>query len=165
MKNKIKLLVSDLDGTLTDGIFQVSDDTSLTKSFYTNDFYGMEILQNEGIHVLILTASEDNVIDRKIAQLPERYRHKMNLAKGIVDKEAYIKNVVFDEYVVEAKEIAYIGDGENDIKAMEMCGLSACPSNSMKPVFPFANYVCEAPGGRGAVYEFVKYILDNKEKE
>ena len=60
------------------------------------------------------------------------------------------------------EEIAYIGDDVNDIACMQYAGLSACPSDALDKVRSLADYVCSAPGGRGAVRELVDRITDDE---
>jgi 3-deoxy-D-manno-octulosonate 8-phosphate phosphatase KdsC-like HAD superfamily phosphatase len=57
-------------------------------------------------------------------------------------------------------DIAFMGDSENDVEAMKLCGLTGCPADAVSIVKEESNFIAESPGGKGAVYEFAKYIIE-----
>jgi 3-deoxy-D-manno-octulosonate 8-phosphate phosphatase (KDO 8-P phosphatase) len=162
----IKLAIFDLDGTFTDGMYSVSDSGSISKSFYTRDWWALQRLQEHGIDVVILTHCYDDCIDEKIKGMPEKSKRRLMLVKLDWDttKEEWLgryldpsKNLT---NLTAAENVAFMGDSENDVEAMKLCGLTGCPSDAVSIVKEESNFIAESPGGRGAVYEFANYIIE-----
>lgn len=154
----IKMVVVDVDGTLTDGLFYVSDNGSLTKSFNTKDFWGLEQLQKAGLDVLILTGSTDKVIYEKVKQLPDYCKTRLLLVRGVEDKVDIIESQL-RHVGMTWDNVAFIGDGGNDLEAMKKAAFTACPSDSLSIIKGESNYESSFPGGRGAVCEIAQYLL------
>lgn len=156
----IKLLVCDLDGTLTDGGYHISSDGTVTKRFNTKDFYALEQIQAKGVQVLILTGATDSVIDHKIAGLPARSRRRLDVIKDSHDKlsdlRRYIESRGFGFNVV-----AYIGDADNDLVVMEQCAITGCPLDATDIIKAASDFISDRAGGYGAVYDFVQYVSAN----
>lgn len=165
--NNIKLVVSDLDGTLTNGMYHVSDDGRIAKSFNTRDFYGLQILRENGIKTLILTHCYDRVIEKKIEQMPSNDLY-LEIVDWSIDKTAALSDwvnrhvVLFGLDGLVYDQIAFIGDSENDADVMSRCGLTGCPSDAVSMIKDQSNFVSHCPGGGGAVYDFAKYILTRR---
>lgn len=156
---KIRLLVCDVDGTLTNGEYIVSDNGAISKAFCTRDFYGLQKLQEAGVEVIIMTSSEDDVIMYKYRQLPNACVQKMSLTTGVLDKASELEKEI--NGTIGFKEIAYIGDDDNDVEAMSLCGITAAPADSHLAGTDHVNFTCSRDGGRGAVREFAEYILEH----
>lgn len=172
----IKVFICDVDGTLTDGTYRVSNDRNLpivTKSFHTRDFYGIEQLLRAGIKVLILTSSNDGVILRQMNRLRchsefwrKQYDEDCNIVVkiGVQDKMEYIESR--DELrkpkpLWTWENIAYIGDAENDVDCMARAGFSGCPLDATGSAYMEADRQFDSKGGHGAVYDFAMEILEN----
>jgi len=169
----IKVVVSDVDGCLTSGEYIVSDTGSISKSFYTRDFYTIERLLNEGIHVIILTQSNDKVINKRIEEIAKNSKYWKNCLKyrslvlftNVDNKFEKLKNYLTAETSCSLKDVAYIGDSENDLKCMEKCRVIGCPNDAIKSIKDIDGiYISEYDGGKGAVYDFIMYILEKMEK-
>jgi 3-deoxy-D-manno-octulosonate 8-phosphate phosphatase (KDO 8-P phosphatase) len=191
----IKLLVIDIDGVLTDGNYQVSDDGKITKSFYTRDFHYIEkILQmgDKPICVLLLTSSWDNCIVQKYIKLPYCDRWNFLLKTNAIDKKKYIEeeiikvkneslfSMVSDYWTMKTIEkkhpylnvfsritwdnVAYIGDGENDLESMKLAAITGCPQDAEDEIKEESHFVSKCNGGRGAVAEFIKYLISLREE-
>tara|TARA_Y100000310_G_scaffold285124_1_gene308350 strand:+ start:686 stop:1195 length:510 start_codon:yes stop_codon:yes gene_type:complete len=163
---KVKCFWIDCDGTLTDGHYHVSDNGTLTKSFYTRDFWAIEELLKLGEYkVAIVTQASDNCIDMKCRGLLDRYPKHFFVCKGVEDKYEFISSLFrpYDPYHENACEdwklVFYIGDAENDVKCIEAAGWSACPADAIPIVKEKVSFVCEQRGGRGAVYEAIMHYL------
>lgn len=156
---KINVLAVDVDGTLTDGLYNVSSDGTITKGFHTRDFSAMDRLAKAGFIVLIITGANDGVIERKLAT---------SKATGLIlqanskNKHAEISEWLAKEGKGGWERIAFIGDAENDLKAMEHAAWSSCPSDAIPEVIDNSHYVSEFPGGRGAVYDCVRKLCEKK---
>ncbi len=160
----IKIVVIDIDGTLTDGIYQISEDGGITKSFFTRDFYAIEKIMRI-CRSIIITQSHDKVIAeqlQRIANHSKRWydalKHKhLSVMCEVEDKEKEIESLLGEG--LSWDNVAYIGDAENDIKCMKKAVLSGCPSDAIDEVKEIATYPSVFPGGKGAVYDFCMYIL------
>lgn len=150
---KIKLLVMDVDGTLTDGRLYIGDHGEVMKAFDVKDGYAIaHFLPEAGIVPVIITAKESKIVERRAEQLGimELYQHTE-------DKVTCLKKLA-EKYHLVPEEIAYIGDDLFDLEGMSYCGFSACPADSVEEIKKVADYVCIHKGGRGAVREVIEKI-------
>jgi YrbI family 3-deoxy-D-manno-octulosonate 8-phosphate phosphatase len=153
---EIKLLVVDVDGTLTDaGMYYSSDGESL-KKFNTRDAKGLELVQKEGIMVSLMTSEDSEIVRARAKKL--RIKHTFI---GVKDKMVMLENLCKD-LKIKMSEIAYIGDDLNDFTCIENVGLGACPADALSEVKNVAKYICQRKGGKGAVREFCEIILNGK---
>ena len=152
--SKIKIFLSDVDGVLTDAGMYYTENGDEFKKFCTYDGMGMQLLQNSGIKVGILT-SEDN-------QLNRRRSKKLNLDfdfHGSTDKLQIVKDLCKSEGIT-LNEVAYIGDDVNCFELLSNVGIASCPENSMKKIKSIPNIIqLTKSGGEGAVRELVELIL------
>tara|TARA_Y100000310_G_scaffold336092_1_gene419756 strand:- start:10008 stop:10523 length:516 start_codon:yes stop_codon:yes gene_type:complete len=160
-KNKpcaIKWLISDVDGTLTDGMYHQSDNGVLTKSFYTRDVWAIELLLKNGIKVGLVTQAKDCCIIEKTESFRRKYPFNFTVHKGIEDKKQIIDSKLRGKDF-GWESVAYIGDAENDIECLKAAKLSGCPRDAVPILREEEYYICESKGGCGAVYEFALWIL------
>ena len=158
--SNIKVLVVDVDGTLTDGIYTVSEDGYVSKSFHTKDFAAMSKIQAAGIDVIILTQARDTCIAAQYKRLPQASKTRMLVTSSVDDKKAWL-----DHYLEYNKlswdDVAYIGDSSNDIECLEASRIRACPIDSENCVKLVEDIMeLETCGGKGAVYELCEFLLD-----
>jgi 3-deoxy-D-manno-octulosonate 8-phosphate phosphatase (KDO 8-P phosphatase) len=156
--SKIKLLISDLDGTLTDGFYHIGSNDTVTKTFNTRDFWALQILQEQGIEVLIVTGATDNVLSMKVKNLPDSCKIRMDYMTGIENKVEAIEQYL-RRHRYKWENVAFIGDGGNDLGCMRTAGITASPADALPMIKEEANYICTLGGGKGAVCEFVQYLL------
>ncbi len=156
---KIKMLVMDVDGTLTDGKIYFGADGEMFKAFNVKDGYAIaHILPQYGIIPVIITGRSSTIVAQRAKDL------KINeLYQGISDKLTKLKEVA-DQKAISLDEIAYIGDDVNDLECIESCGFSGCPSDALAPVLSKVDYICKNIGGNGAVREFIDYITERIDK-
>jgi 3-deoxy-D-manno-octulosonate 8-phosphate phosphatase (KDO 8-P phosphatase) len=150
---KIKLLLLDVDGVMTDGGIYFSETGDELKKFNIQDGYGIIKFQKRGFTVGIITGRISKVVQRRAQEL------------GIVEVYQNLDNKI-DAYLqiktklnVDDEQIAYIGDDEPDIPVLKRAGLSACPKNAVLSVRTCVDYVCSGSGGEGAVREVIDLIL------
>ncbi|MFI3227796.1 MAG: 3-deoxy-D-manno-octulosonate 8-phosphate phosphatase [Clostridia bacterium] len=177
-KNDIKLLVLDVDGTLTDGKVYMGADGEVMKAFDIKDGCGIyDILPNvsvnwikenkkfaiedqlQGIVPIIITARSSQLLKNRCNELKIKYlyqncRNKVDKLREIANKF----NCHPDETGVYAN-IAYMGDDIIDIPAMNICGIKACPSDATKKVIDISDFISTKKGGDGAVREFIEWII------
>lgn len=155
---KIKMLVMDVDGTLTDGHIYVSAEGEFMKAFHVQDGYAIaHILPEKGITPVIITGRKSKIVEKRAAELKISHLHQ-----GISDKLGKLKEVAA-ELGAGASEIAYIGDDVNDLDCIRWCGLTACPADAIAVVRKSVDYVCERNGGSGAVREFIDKFVGEAE--
>ena len=129
----IKMLVMDVDGTLTDGKLYIGNQGEIMKAFSIKDGYAIgELLPQYGIEPVIITGRESVIVTKRCEEL-------------IIDSKIM--------------GVAYIGDDIQDIPSMAISELTGCPSNAVKEVKDVANYVSDCRGGDGAVRDFIEWIL------
>jgi YrbI family 3-deoxy-D-manno-octulosonate 8-phosphate phosphatase len=150
---KIKLLITDVDGVLTDGGMYYSEKGEILKKFNTKDGMGIEILRNHGIKTVFLTKENS-----KIARLRGKKVNVDGIYVNIAFKEKELLKIC-KRLNVTPDEVAYIGDDINDIKIISKVGLSACPNDAVKDVKQRTDYLCKLNGGEGVFREFAELIL------
>lgn len=149
---RIRMLVMDVDGTLTDGRIYIGPDGEMMKAFDVKDGYGIVHLKKYGIIPIVITGRTSAIVENRMKELQiEDYY------QGINDKLEKLKQIA-DEYGIRPEEIAYIGDDLNDLQCMSFCGISGCPGDALPEIKSRVKYVCKNDGGRGAVREFIDFL-------
>jgi YrbI family 3-deoxy-D-manno-octulosonate 8-phosphate phosphatase len=152
----IKLVLTDVDGVLTDGGMYYTKNGDNMKKFFVRDGMGVTLLRKNNIPTIIVT-KEKNVIIKKWATAMKIEK----LFQGIIEKENILKTVC-DDFKVSSKEVSYIGDDINDLGLLNKVGFSVCPKDSALIVQNNCDYICENEGGRGAFRELADIILSQK---
>lgn len=150
---KIKMFLTDCDGTLTDGSMYYTENGDTMKRFNTYDGVGLRLLKEQGIVIGIVTGENSKITRKRGEKLGVD-----EILAGVPDKAAAVDRLC-RKYGVEAEEVAYIGDDRNDIGILKRVGLALCPANAVREVQELATYVTEHSGGNGAVREAAEYIL------
>ena len=154
---KIKLLLTDCDGVLTDAGVYYGENGEVLKKFNIRDGMGVERLRK-------LASVETGIITGELSPSVKKRAEKLNITElhlGIKDKPAVLRQILADRNL-QADEIAYIGDDVNDVEIMQMVGLRACPANAVRETKAVSDYICEAKGGEGCVREFAELIITSK---
>lgn len=149
----IKLVLSDVDGVLTDGGMYFSENGELIKKFNTRDGMAVELLLKQGIKTILISRENSKIIKQRGKKI-----NAVATYVGIKNKEKHLEEIC-KKFHLQKKEIAYIGDDVNDIAIMSQIGLSASPHDAMHEVKAIANYICELSGGNGAFREFANLII------
>ena len=149
----VKVVVMDVDGTLTDGAMYYTAAGEYMKRFSTRDGMGVTLLRRAGIIPAIITSESSEIARSRAEKLGIQH-----VILGSHDKTASLMDLC-DQLSVPVASIAYIGDDINDRNVMQLCGCTACPSDAVTSVREIAHYICKAPGGNGAVREFAELIL------
>jgi 3-deoxy-D-manno-octulosonate 8-phosphate phosphatase (KDO 8-P phosphatase) len=153
---KIKLVLTDVDGVLTDGGMYYSKEGDIMKKFHVRDGMGVTILRKNDIPTIIVT-KEKNIIVKKWAE-------KMKIKKtyqGVLEKDK-ILDIVCKKFKINSEEVAYIGDDINDIPLLKKVGLSVTPKDGIKMAKKICHYTCSSKGGEGVLREVAELILLNK---
>ncbi|SHF24279.1 3-deoxy-D-manno-octulosonate 8-phosphate phosphatase (KDO 8-P phosphatase) [Desulfacinum infernum DSM 9756] len=149
----LRLLIFDVDGVLTDGGITYHDDGSESKTFDVKDGHGIKLLQRTGLEVALISG-------RYCASVEHR-------AKGLGIEKAYQgihRKVEAYERIkadtgLQDHQIGFVGDDLIDIPVMRLVGFAACVADASPHVKPYAHYVTQAPGGKGAAREICELIL------
>jgi 3-deoxy-D-manno-octulosonate 8-phosphate phosphatase (KDO 8-P phosphatase) len=151
---RIRLLLLDVDGVLTDGRLYYGADGEVMKAFDVKDGHGIVMLRD---HVQLGVISGRPGLSRK--RLEELgFRHLVFSQRDKLEGYAQLAQQVG----VPDAEVAYMGDDVNDLGLLRKVGLSACPSDAHPSVRGAVHLVASSPGGRGAVRELVELILRAK---
>jgi len=150
----IKLLVMDVDGTLTDGKIYMAAGGELMKAFNIKDGYAIARLKEYGIEPVIITGRESEIVKQRCAEMKIT-----ELYQGIENKLFRLKDICAKKGLA-LSQVAYIGDDVNDLPCIQQCGVTACPADAVKRVKSAVTMVTEAKGGDGAVREFCEYLVE-----
>lgn len=154
--SRIKLLLMDCDGVLTDGRIQLLDNGDEQKSFHTRDGHGLVLLHRAGLHSGIISGRTSLAVERRARDLGITY-----VRQGALNK---IKD--FEELIAEAgieeSEIAFIGDDVTDIPLMQRAELAVAVADATAETRAAAHYVTQLAGGCGAVREVAEMILKSQ---
>ena len=151
---KIKLLLSDCDGVLTDGGVYYSERGEELKRFSLRDGMGAERLRElAGVDIGIISGENSMSLIKRAEKLKV-----VELHLASKDKASTLKDILLNRNL-EADEVAYIGDDTNDLGIIRMVGLSAAPSDAFPVVLDSVDYRCIETGGNGAFREFAEFIL------
>lgn len=158
---KIKLVLTDCDGVLTDTGTYYSANGEEMKRFSIRDGMGSERLRKLcNIPTGIVTGENSQIVQRRAEKLQITEVHL-----GIKDKVACVKEIA-ERLDLTLDEIAFIGDDTNDIEIMKIVGLTACPSDATRFVKEVSDVIVESKGGNGAFRDFAEMIIEaNLNKE
>lgn len=155
---KIKLVITDVDGVLTDGGMYYTAKGDVMKKFHVRDGMGVTLLRRNNVPTIIVTKEQTQIVK----QWAKRMKIK-KLFDGIQDKKKVLHQIC-NEFKVKENEAAYIGDDVNDIDLLKNVGFSACPNDAIDVVKNNSDYVCNKRGGEGVLREVVEIILSAKAK-
>ena len=149
----IKLILLDVDGTLTDGGIYRGNNGEELKRFNVKDGYAIVNAQKLGIEFGIITGRKSELVEIRAKELKIKY-----LYQGISEKTVILEEIMKKDGLSK-EEIAYMGDDLNDLLIMKQVGLSGTPKDAVDEVIQVADFVSKKNGGSGAVREFIEHIL------
>jgi 3-deoxy-D-manno-octulosonate 8-phosphate phosphatase (KDO 8-P phosphatase) len=151
--SKIKLLLLDVDGVMTDGRIIYDNNGGETKAFDVKDGHGLKLLQRAGIMVGIITGRNSAIVSRRAEELGIEivYQGAKNKLQPFAE--------ILSRYSLDPSEVAYVGDDVVDLPVMRKVGFSATVADAVEDIKPFVDLITECPGGRGAVREVCDHIL------
>lgn len=151
---RIRLVLTDCDGVLTDGGVYYTDGGELMKRFDIRDGMGVERLRTlAGIETGIISGERSASLARRAEKLGIVECHL-----GAVDKGSLVADLLARRGM-QREQVAYIGDDVNDLPAFARVGLTACPADAFDSVRRVADVVVHAVGGHGAFREFAEFLL------
>ena len=150
---KIKLVITDVDGVLTDGGMYYTKEGDVMKRFHARDGMGVSLLRKNNIPTIIVTKEKNEII--------KKWAEKMKVKKlydGIQKKEKILEKIC-KEYSVKPLEVAFIGDDINDLELLKIVGFSAVPQDGHDLVKKNVDYTCKNNGGDTAFREIADLVL------
>jgi 3-deoxy-D-manno-octulosonate 8-phosphate phosphatase (KDO 8-P phosphatase) len=151
--SRIKLLLFDVDGVLTDGTVIVHSDGTESKTFGIRDGIGMVWAQRAGLKVGLLSARMSATTPHRAAQLGITI-----IQQGVANKLEGYKRIITDLGIGD-EAVAYMGDDIVDLGVLDRVGFAAAPADAVREVKKQVDWVSAHPGGRGAVRELIELIL------
>lgn len=150
----IRLIAFDVDGVFTDGRFYLSDDGVESKTFSTQDGFGIRCLIKAGIEVAVISGRTSGAVDRRMAELGVPH-----VIQGCKDKVGAFESLASGLGIATA-ECAYVGDDVPDLPLLNKVGFAVAVSNAVDAVIEQCDYTTEAHGGFGAVREVCDLLLE-----
>ena len=155
---RIKLLLMDCDGVLTDGRIWLFENGEEQKGFHTRDGLGIDLWHRAGLTSGIISGRESIAVERRARALGMTY-----IWQGCSDKEGVFADTLVQAGLTNA-EVAYIGDDLNDIPLMLRSGLGVAVADASPETREHAHYVTQLAGGSGAVREVIELILKAQDR-
>ena len=150
---KVRLIIFDVDGIMTDGRLYLSDDGSETKAFHALDGHGLRMLQDSGVRAAIITGRTSKLVEHRAKNL------NIDLVyQGSSDKLASF-NDLLSKTGLQAHECAYMGDDVIDLPVMRRVALAITVPHASNLMRQHAHVVTQAPAGFGAVREACELIM------
>lgn len=156
--SKIKALVFDVDGVMTDGSLTFGENGAEYKTFNAKDGQGIVMMNKSGFVTAIITARDNGTVRHRFKNLG-----MTKLFEGCKNKIAALRELM-EEFSLEPDEIAYMGDDLPDICVLKTVGLPSCPRDAVDEVQAHALFVSSKNGGRGAVRELCDFVLKSTGK-
>ncbi|MFA6980812.1 MAG: HAD-IIIA family hydrolase [Ignavibacteriaceae bacterium] len=150
---KIKIVLSDIDGVLTDGGMYYTEDGMVMKKFFVKDGMGTTLLKKAGLLTGVIS-TDVSLINKTRAE-----RLKMDfIFLGVWEKEKTLDEIC-EQTKLSPQNIAFIGDDVNDLLILQKVGFAACPVDAVDEVKKFVHYKCKNKGGKGAYREVADLII------
>lgn len=150
---RLKLVLSDVDGVMTDGTILLLPDGSEARAFNIRDGLGIVMAHAVGLRTGLLSGRSSELVARRASEL-----RMAVVRQGARDKGQALREILASEGL-RAEEVAYVGDDFNDLPVLAEVGLSAAPADAAFEVRAQAFMLLSAAGGRGCLREFIEAIL------
>jgi 3-deoxy-D-manno-octulosonate 8-phosphate phosphatase (KDO 8-P phosphatase) len=150
---KIRMLILDVDGVMTDGKIIMDSEGRELKNFNVRDGHGLKMIQRHGIEVAILTGRSSTVVEHRARDLKISEVYQGALNKKEIFRQILQKNLLSPD------QIAYMGDDLVDIPVLKAAGFSATVADALELVKKIVDHVTAGKGGDGAVREICEMLL------
>lgn len=157
--SKIKLLVFDIDGVMTDGSITYDENGIEYKTFNAKDGHGIAKIVRSGLLTAIITGRKNGTVERRAMDL------KFSEVYQGVKNKLPILEALLQKYELDFSQVSYMGDDEPDIPILQKVGIAACPSDAVDKVRKVCNFISSKSGGHGAVRELCDLIFDAQHEE
>jgi 3-deoxy-D-manno-octulosonate 8-phosphate phosphatase (KDO 8-P phosphatase) len=155
---RIRLVVFDVDGVLTDGSILLGEDGTELKIFNVHDGLGLVMLRESGISVGVISSRACGAVTRRMQDLGIKH-----VRQGISDKQRALSDLA-RELNLEMESVAFVGDDLIDLPALAGAGMALAVANARPEVLACADWISTVPGGRGGVREVCEMLLESQGK-
>ena len=155
---KVRLLILDCDGVLTDGRIIMLPDGDETKAFDVKDGHAMVMAQRAGLRIAIISGRKSSVVQARAKELKVAHLHEMAWVKT----EPY--EAILKEDDLTDEQVCYVGDDVVDIPLLRRAGLAVAVADAVAEARQYSHFVTKRAGGRGAVREVIELILKAQDK-
>ncbi len=150
---RVRLMIFDVDGVLTDGRLWYGPAGEMLKSFHALDGHGIKMLAQSGVQPAILSGRRSPAVTQRAAELGIAH-----VLQGIDDKHSAYA-ALLAQLGVEAQATGYVGDDVVDLPVLTRCGFACAPREAPLEVRQRVHYVCESPAGGGAAREICELLM------
>lgn len=155
---KIRMVIFDVDGVLTDGRLILDDRGTEYKAFHSRDGHGMKMLQETGVRIGIITGRSSEVVKHRMAGLGIEHVYQGQKDKLVAYQDLKIK------LGLHAEQIAYVGDDVVDLPVMRQVGLAIAVADAHDWVKKHAHWQTPQPGGHGAARDVCELIMEAQQQ-
>jgi YrbI family 3-deoxy-D-manno-octulosonate 8-phosphate phosphatase len=155
---RIELIVSDVDGVLTDGGLIYDNQGIETKKFHSRDGLGIKLWKRAGFDFGIVTARASHIVKFRAGELG------IDILRQGFEEKLGVTQQILGERHLQMEQLCYIGDDLTDLPVIRLAGLGVAVADAADEVRAAARYVTSLPGGRGAVREVIEVILKAKNR-
>jgi 3-deoxy-D-manno-octulosonate 8-phosphate phosphatase (KDO 8-P phosphatase) len=156
--SSIELFIFDVDGVLTDGSINISDDGSETKRFHVRDGYGFRLWLDAGLKIAIITGRSGDALKHRMQSLGI---DDSMMIQGSRDKSDAL-DIIIERTGIEPAKIGYMGDDWPDLPALQRVGLAICPCDAEPEVHAVCSLITKRAAGSGAAREAIAHVLNAK---
>ena len=153
---QIELLITDVDGVLTDGGVILSNEGVESKQFHIRDGFGLRLWRQAGFHCGIITGRNSQVVRLRAQELG------IDIVRQGVLEKAPVAEELLQKFNLQPEQLAYVGDDLIDLSVIRLAGLGVAVADAVDEVKAAADYTTKTPGGKGAIREVVELILKAK---
>ncbi|MGJ1268562.1 KdsC family phosphatase [Sphingobacterium spiritivorum] len=155
---RLKAIVIDVDGVLTDGTVQVDEHGEQLRTFNVKDGYAMHLAMSKGLQIIVISGGRNAGVQRRLEGLGIQEIHL-----GVADKLTLLQDIT-QRFRIELPDVMFIGDDMPDYKCMKAVGVAACPADAVEEIKQISHYVSGLSGGKGVVRELIEKTLKLQDK-
>ncbi|MGJ1419244.1 KdsC family phosphatase [Sphingobacterium spiritivorum] len=155
---RLKAIVIDVDGVLTDGTVQVDEHGEQLRTFNVKDGYAMHLAMSKGLQIIVISGGRNAGVQRRLEGLGIQEIHL-----GVADKLTLLQDIT-QRFRIELPDVMFIGDDMPDHKCMKAVGVAACPADAVEEIKQISHYVSGLGGGKGVVRELIEKTLKLQDK-
>ncbi len=152
----IELLITDVDGVLTDGGVILNNEGVESKQFHIRDGFGLRLWRQAGFKSGVITGRNSQVVRLRAQELG------MDIVRQGIQDKATVAEELLTKFNLQPEQLAYVGDDLIDLGVIRLAGLGIAVADAAEEVKAAADYTTKTPGGKGAIREVVELILKAK---
>ena len=155
---RVKLIIFDVDGVLTDGRLFLGDDGQEYKAFNSRDGLGVALLRDTDIEIAIITARRSEVVRKRMESLQVRHVYQGQ------ENKASAYDMLLNTLTLQPEQVAYVGDDLIDLPVMTQVGLAVAVADAHPVVKRHAHWITPSAGGHGAGRDVIELVLDARDE-